>query len=183
MLELNGAVRAKEIGSSEMVWIHIERAHEATRLAADEARRLVHAMRPEVLDGTSLPEALMVTAHRVLQESEVEVTCEVVGEVRPLSPEAEHALTRISQEALSNASKHSGASHVIVFLGYEPRRVVLEVTDDGMGIDGASGPAGITRDVGFGMRSMRERAERLGGRLLVESSKERGTKVIVDVPT
>lgn len=175
--------RGREIGASEIVWIHIEPAHEAARRAADEARRLVHAMRPEVLDGSSLPEALAVTVHRAFQETAIEVTCEVVGEVRPLSPESEHALIRITQEALSNASKHSGASHVIVFLGYEPRRVVLEVTDDGMGLDGTSESAGITSDAGFGMRSMRERAERLGGRLLVESSEERGTTVIVDVPT
>jgi signal transduction histidine kinase len=177
VLELNSAQRAKEVGASGIVWDHIERAREAARLATGEARRLVHAMRPEVLDGSSLPEALAVTAHRVFQETDIEATCEVVGEVRPLSPEAEHALVRITQEALSNVRKHSDASHAIVSLGYEPSRVVLEVADDG------SGGAEVDHDVGFGMRSMRERAERLGGRLLVESSGGKGTKVIVDVTT
>ncbi len=92
-------------------------------------------------------------------------------------------MTRIAQEALSNVCKHSAASRATLALDYGHGRVELEVVDDGIGMHEAPEHAGTTGDAGFGMRSMRERAERLGGRLLVKSSEGMGTKVIVDVPT
>jgi signal transduction histidine kinase len=183
VMELNGAEKAEEVGAVGMVWHHVERAREAARRATDEARRLVWAMRPEILNGSSLPEALGTLARRTSEESGIEVTSEIIGEVRPLSPKAEHALTRIAQEALSNVCKHSAASRATLSLDYGHGRVVLEVIDDGTGMQNTPEHAGTAGDAGFGMRSMRERAERLGGRLLVKSSKGMGTKVIVDAPT
>ena len=183
VMELNGAEKAEEVGAVGMVWHHVERAREAARRATDEARRLVWAMRPEILNGSTLPEALSTLARRLSEESGIEVTSEITGEVRRLSPKAEHALARIAQEALSNVCKHSAASRAVLSLNYGHGRVVLEVIDDGRGMQDAAEPARTTSEAGFGMRSMRERAERLGGRLLVKSSEGMGTKVVVDAPT
>jgi signal transduction histidine kinase len=182
VMELNGAEKAEEVGATGMVWNHVERAREAARRATDEARRLVWAMRPEILNGSTLPEALSTLARRLSEESGIEVTSEITGEVRRLSPRAEHALARIAQEALSNVCKHSGASHAVLSLNYGHGHVVLEVIDDGSGMQDAAEHARTTSEAGFGMRSMRERAERLGGRLLVKSSEGMGTKIVVDAP-
>ena len=94
--ELDAAEMAAEAGAGEMVWRHVGRAREGARRASSEARRLVRAMRPEVLDGSSLPEALATLARRLSEESRMEATSEVVGEVRPLSLESEHTLTRVA---------------------------------------------------------------------------------------
>ena len=183
VLELNGAEKAEEVGAAGIAWHHVERARGAARRATDEARRLVWAMRPEILNGSTLPEALGTLARRLSEESGIEVTSEITGEIRRLSPKAEHALTRIAQEALSNVYKHSAASRAVLSLNYGHGRVLLEVIDDGRGMQDSAEPARTTSEAGFGMRSMRERAERLGGRLLVKSSEGKGTKVIVDAPT
>ena len=180
--ELDAAEMAAEAGAENMVWRHIDRAREGTRQASSEARRLVRAMRPEVLDESSLPEALAVLTRSLYEGAEIETTFEVEGEVRPLAPEVEHALARVVQEGLSNAHKHSHATHAVVSLSFEPSRVTLKVSDNGIGMDKRkNGTAGS--DGGFGMRSMRERAERIGGWISVTSTKGAGTTVAIEVPT
>ena len=139
-------------------------------------------MRPEVLDGSSLPEALTTLTRRVAEESQVQTTCEVRGAVRPLSPEVEHALTRITEEALANVRKHSGASRAHAALEFRPAGVTLVVSDDGIGLGGSSGSVCKGKS-NFGIRSMMERAGSIGGRLRIESPNGKGTVLVVDVAT
>lgn len=183
--ELDAAEMAAEAGVMEMAPHHISRAHEATHLATSETRRLMRALRPVMLDRSSLTEALTALTRCSLTASGIEAKFRVVGEVRPLASEMEHDLIRIAQEALSNASKHSHASRVDVTLSFEADRVTLEVADDGIGLDSSAltgvAPAGGA-DSGFGLQSMRERTERIGGQMYVESSEGRGTKMIFEAP-
>jgi signal transduction histidine kinase len=81
------------------------------------------------------------------------------------------------QEALNNVLKHAHARRVQVRLDLAADRVVLEVADDGAGFDPSVRGGG-----GFGLPGMRERAERLGGRLQIDSSPGAGTRVRVEVP-
>jgi signal transduction histidine kinase len=85
-------------------------------------------------------------------------------------------LLRISQEALNNIKKHSHARHVNLTLSYMSDRLALDVADDGQGFDPAQ------RGRGFGLKSMRERAEELGGELSIESEQGKGTKIAVTIP-
>src|SRR5207249_5843319 len=81
---------------------------------------------------------------------------------------------RICQEAVTNARKHSGASAITVTLR-AGEGLVLSIEDNGAGFV----PSGCTE--GFGLRGMRERAEEIGGRLIVSSSVSRGTSVNLNV--
>lgn len=191
--ELDGAKRADMLGKRDISGERSARALEAARLATAEARRLVNAMRPEMLDGAGLPEALAAATRRALGGSGIGVRCELRGEPRRLRTAAEEGLFLVCQEALHNIRKHSGASEVVVSLDYLPDGVVMEVEDDGVGFTLADerpktgreggGPGSLYgRDGGFGTRSMRERAESLGGRLLIESPAGRGTKVVAELP-
>ncbi len=87
----------------------------------------------------------------------------------------------VMREALANAARHSGCERVRMRLEIRDRELVGTVKDDGMGFDpevaGKAGPAG-----GVGLRSMRERAEMLGGSLRVASRPEGGTTVEVRLP-
>ena len=83
----------------------------------------------------------------------------------------------MAQEALNNVLKHAHARHVAVRLDVSPERAVLEVADDGVGFEPSLRNGG-----GFGLPGMRERAERLGGTLQVESAPGQGTRVRVEVP-
>jgi signal transduction histidine kinase len=94
-----------------------------------------------------------------------------------LAPEIEEGLYRIAQEALNNTLRHARARRVSVSLYQNGHSVTLEVIDDGVGFD----PAAIQDRGGFGLRSMGERAARLGGNLTVKSSPGQGTEISVEV--
>jgi signal transduction histidine kinase len=88
----------------------------------------------------------------------------------------EHAILRVTQEALANAVRHSGASVITVGLRMASEADVaeLEVTDDGHGFDVAAREAGAA---GLGLRAMRDRVAEHGGRITIESSPDGGTRV------
>ena len=109
----------------------------------------------------------------------VRLTAPAELRARGLPRAAEVQVVRIVQEALSNVRKHATASQALVSFAQTERGVELEITDDGRGFD----PAAVGRDgSGFGLRSMRERAEELGGALEVTSGPGRGTRISVRLP-
>ncbi|MER5324513.1 sensor histidine kinase [Streptosporangium roseum] len=93
----------------------------------------------------------------------------------PLSPAIEVALFRVAQEALANIGKHAAASRAGLTLSYAGDVVLLDIRDDGKGIDGSS-------DKGFGLSSMRQRVRGVGGTLEIESAPGEGTAVSAGVP-
>jgi signal transduction histidine kinase len=102
----------------------------------------------------------------------------------PLSHE--EALYRIAQEALNNVVKHARAQHVRIKLSAANSALHLTVQDDGAGFDtdGADTPrsAGVSLNGGLGLKTMRERAEVLGGQLVVTSRLNAGTTIAVTLP-
>ncbi|MBN6038572.1 sensor histidine kinase [Amycolatopsis sp. 195334CR] len=152
----------------------------ATALAREnlaEARRAVHALRPEALDSAKLPEALRGVAGRWSERSGVQVEFTTTGTVRRLHPEVEATLLRITQEALTNVDKHAAAARTGLTLSYMEDQVTLDLRDDGRGFDPAA-----PRPDGYGLSGMRQRAERLAGELHVESEPGAGTAISVNLP-
>ena len=153
----------------------------ATRLAREsltEARRSVHALRPEPLETALLSEALSGVAERWSGLNGVPAQVTTTGTARPVQPEVEFALLRAAQEALANVAKHAHATRVGLTVSYMDNEVALDVRDDGVGFD----PALPSRD-GFGLVAMRERIESLSGTLQVESEPDGGTAISACVPT
>ena len=111
-------------------------------------------------------------------QTAIRAQVQVHGTPAPLPPEVENALLRISQEALINTVKHAQARSVQLALTFDATAVHLRVTDDGQGFD----PQQATMREGFGLVSMRERAERIGGRFTLTSQAAHGTTVMVVVP-
>lgn len=179
--QLDAADMAHEMGDSKTRERCVAASREALDLAGKEARRLVRALRPEALDGSSLPEALKVLAVRLCGSCSIEGATEVSGVVRTLEPDIEHALFRVGQEALTNVGKHSGASRVKVTLSYEEDLIRLVVADDGIGTE-PTGEIKARDEGGFGMRTMRERIEGSGGRFRIAAAKDGGTVVVAEMP-
>lgn len=153
---------------------HLDEARRTAREGLSEARRLVHALRPEHLERASLPEAVARVVRRFAEEHGVAAEADVAG-AAPLPPAIEVTLLRATQEALANVRRHARAAAVRVALRYEADAVRLEVRDDGVGFD--PGRAG-----GFGLLGMAERAAALGGRCEVRSAPGQGTTVTIHVP-
>ncbi len=140
---------------------------ETGRQALDELRRLLGVLRPDESSPRLLPQpGLENLADLVdsVQGTGLEVELIIDGEARPLAPGLSLAAYRIVQEALTNALKHSAASHVRVVVGYEPQQLRVEVCDDGRGSSRTANRPGEKR--GHGITGMRERAALYGGELL-----------------
>ncbi len=156
---------------------HIDRARTIARDGLVEARRSVWGLRPQSLAQAGLAGALSSAAEERLGRP---VMVHVLGSARRLSDEVESNLLRIGQEALANAASHAQAHEVELELAYDADSVNLRVRDDGRGFDPL--PAEGTRPGHFGLQGMRERTERIGGRLDVTSVPGRGTEIRVRVP-
>ena len=151
---------------------------EAERLIHEVSRELtdlIHELHPAVLEGKGLVAALRDHVENWSQRNGVEANLRVTGE-RTLSVDVEQALLRTAQESLANVARHSQADHVEIMLGYDTETITLTVSDDGRGFDPCTSVDGI------GLRSMRERAERLNGTLRIESAPGRGTRVTATYP-
>lgn len=142
-----------------------------------EARRVVQALRPGVLEGTSLGGALRaVAAHApdgVAVDVRVSTDVEDAGVDVPLAS----ALVRIAQEAVANAVRHGGASRVELSAQRAAATIGLRLADNGCGFD----PHAPVPDSSFGLANMRRRAAELGGQLRVDSNAQ-GTVVQADIP-
>jgi len=156
----------------------IEEACNLTRYSLAEARRAIVDLRSDSLESRPLELVLPELAGRVAPSLPTHV--EVIGTPRRINPVAERNLLRILQEALTNAARHAGLCRVEVELRYAPDLLALRVTDNGSGFEPAS--AGGTESGHFGLIGMRERAERLGGRLTLNSKLGVGTELRVEVP-
>jgi signal transduction histidine kinase len=135
-------------------------------------RLLVYQLRPLVLKREGLVGALQQRLDAVEKRAGVDARLLVEGSVE-LPAEVEEGLYRIAQEALNNALKHAAPTSVTVRIRTDARGVMLEVSDDGRGFD----PEGVSDEGGMGLANMRERAERLGGSLVVLSAPGEGTTV------
>lgn len=171
-----GSVRAQH---------HLSQARLTARESLAEARRLVWALRPELLEEASLPDALGELTRRWSQESGISATFATTGTPRPLLPEIEATLLRVAQEALSNVRKHArGAGRAALTLSYMGDTVALDARDDGAGFDPAREVEKV-RDRysgGFGLRGMRERVEGVGGTLSIESAPSEGSALVAELP-
>jgi signal transduction histidine kinase len=137
-----------------------------------EMQSLLLALRPVALDELGLASAI----EGVCQAYTERVGIRVRAELEPvaLPPALEHAVLRVTQEALANAVRHAGADLVTVRLDAHHDEVVLEITDNGRGFDVEAQQAGA---VGMGLRAMRDRVAEHGGRLAVDSVPGAGTRV------
>ena len=156
----------------------------ATALAREsltEARRSVNELRPEPLETGRLADAITDVAARWSARHSIPAQVTVTGEAHTMRPEAEVALLRIAQEALTNVAKHAPtATRVGLTLSYMDQQVALDVRDDGRGFDPT---ARVERDGGFGLVAMRQRIEALSGTLQIESEVGGGTGISACLPS
>lgn len=155
-----------------------EHIGEAENLVSDviqELTFLIQEMYPLALQEKGLATSLREYIYEWETRSDIPVHLHIEGEQRlPLG--TEQALYRIVQESLANVARHSRASQVEVSVIYKPDDVTITIADNGHGFDTSQKPNGI------GLRSIQERTCSIGGRLLLESSPGKGTRIQVCVP-
>lgn len=156
----------------------LAKSRELARLTLDETRAAINDLRPPVLDDLGLADSLASLARSM---AAVDVAVDV--DECPLAEHVEIALYRIAQEALQNTVKHADATQARLRLRIHGDAVLLEVSDDGCGFDLAVDVASDMEIIGgYGIGSMTERAELIGGSLELTSHPGEGTTVRARVP-
>jgi signal transduction histidine kinase len=140
-----------------------------------EIRNIAQELRPSILDDFGLVPAIRNLCSQYDQSNRTVTFHERLDERLPSAIES--SVYRICQEAMTNIVKHSGAANATFDLYLNDQTVHLIIQDDGKGMAVTSSTLN-----GIGMINMRERAEMLGGTFLVESSPDKGTDIIVEIP-
>jgi len=175
------AQAAKSIDDRSALTEQLDRARELADLTLQEARAAISGLRPPVLDDLGLSGGLASLARSIPQ---VDVRTDL-ADVR-LPDHIELALYRIAQECLQNVVKHARATEArltfTVDTGDNGDVARLEIVDDGVGFDTLEHPLGSDEMGGYGLLSMAERAEIVGGRLNIRSRPGSGTAVTATIP-
>ncbi len=168
-----GAAQALLPGDVAGAQQNLAEAEALARQSQQELAGLIEELRPLALAEGGFDESLKEYASEWSHRTGIEAQVRTTGE-QPLPVGLEPALFRVTQEALSNVARHSQARHVEVELTRQGDELLLTIQDDGGGFDAAG------QNVrGYGLQSMQERVEALGGQLLVRSALEQGTQIQV----
>jgi signal transduction histidine kinase len=159
-------------GDLERVATYLGRLGEMSQQSLKEMRLLVYELRPLALQSERLVGALQQRLDAVEARAGVDARLLVEGSIE-VPPAVEEDLYRIAEQALNNALKHAEATKTTVCIQASESRLSIEVRDNGRGFD----PAAVKDQGGQGLTSMRERAARIGGDLVVDSAPGQGTTV------
>lgn len=176
IVQLEAAADAITCGERQEGERYVHRASELARLSLNEARRSVHALRPDALSHANFWDALKGIIKNTTAGSPIRTSTRLRGSLPVLSPEWQENLMHIGQEALTNTLKYAHAAKFETRLNCNGKELRLEFEDDGDGFNLTDGHDG------FGLAGMRERAEQMGGNLVVFSSRGQGTKIRVTLP-
>lgn len=157
----------------------LDQVRTVARQALDEMRALVLTLRPPDIGTEGLGGALRKRVVLLRRVHDVPVSLDVTGPAALREKSVEREVMRIASEALTNALRHADAGAIHVRLDTRGGAVTLSVTDDGQGFDL---PETVRTSRRLGLTSMRERAEALGGTLLVDTAPGQGTTVSLEVP-
>lgn len=147
--------------------------------ATDEARSALNSLRASTTATNDLAEAFRRAADESGSTSRADISLSVQGDARQMHPMVRDEVYRIGYEAIRNACVHSAGDRIAISLEYG-NDLTLRVTDNGIGIDPAILEKG--KEGHFGLRGMKERAERIDARLSIVSSAQAGTTVTIVVP-
>ena len=176
IVQLEAAEDAISCGHQKEADKHLHRAAALARQSLKEARRSVHALRPDALERDNFWEALKGIIKGTTAGTALHTTCELRGKLPELPPLWQENLLHIGQEALTNTLKYADAKNFRARLNCNVKGVRLELLDDGAGFELND------RDGGLGLTGMRERVDQMNGQLEITSAPGKGTKVTVVLP-
>jgi signal transduction histidine kinase len=167
----------QRLGPESTMASRLVRASSTLRSTVEGMRRIIEDLRPTMLEGLGLREAVRSLANDFSARMGIPITIEMPDELPPLKEGVPIALFRIVQEALTNASRHAKAASIKISLRAPGGGIVLVIEDDGVGI---SPPVRGRRPSSHGLLGIRERATAMGGTASIGGAPNgRGTVVRV----
>jgi len=157
------------------VWSHLGEAENLVYEVIQELTFLIQEMYPMALKEKGLTTILREYIFEWENRNEVMINLRIENP-QQMELEVEQAIYRMIQEALANVARHSRADQVNVSLVYRNDKVEIAIDDNGLGFDTTRTPNGM------GLRTIKERAESIGGQTSINSEPGKGTKVIITTP-
>ncbi|WP_285839919.1 sensor histidine kinase [Alkalihalophilus marmarensis] len=142
-----------------------------------EVRRIIYDLRPMALDDLGLIPTLKKYLANFEEHNRITVRFQHFGRDQRIPEEYEVALFRLIQEGVQNAYKHASPTEVQVKIEIKPTKVIMIIKDDGVGFDTTK-----LKEGSFGLMGMRERVNMLKGELKIQSKKDLGTIISIEVP-
>jgi len=174
----------------KMIDIDVNRAkdelRDLKRIVRDclqDIRRIIYDLRPMSLDDLGLIPTIQRYAAKYSDETGIKVQMKSIGTYIENAPEISLTVFRIVQESLNNVKKHAHAKNVAISLVFQEDQLILGISDDGRGfnIDEVN-ERDIETNSGFGLHSMRERVELLGGSFEIKTEIGKGTRLNIKIP-
>jgi len=147
-----------------------------------ELRRLTRALRPIYLEDLGLVSALESLGLEMSESIGIPILFKLEGIERRLPDNVEIALYRITQEAISNISKHAGASKAKIAISYNDTNLLLQIEDDGEGFDPPKNLGELASIGHYGLLRIHERADLINADYQIQSELGHGTTVTIQVP-
>src|SRR5437667_5347721 len=176
IVQLEAAEDAISCGSRKEADAHLHRAGELARRSLSEARRSVHALRPQALQEHNFWDALKGTIKNTTVGTALHTKFAAQGKLPDLPQPWQENLLHIGQEALTNTLKYAHARNFETRISYKAKELRLELRDDGDGFKVKD------QNDGVGLTGMRERVEQMGGALSIKSLRGKGTNIVVVLP-
>lgn len=178
-LTLFAEAASEELSAGELDTVknHLKELRQTSRQALQEMRLMIFELRPPELDEKGLALALQERLEAVEARAGMETSIKL-NLTRRLNSNLELGLYSIAREAMNNILKHSRATKVEIALNEEEKKVILEIRDNGIGLDASA----ENFNSGLGIKGMQERANQIGASLKLERMPEGGTLLKVEVP-
>jgi signal transduction histidine kinase/PAS domain-containing protein len=154
----------------------LDRINDIAQTGLAEARRSVWEIYPTAQEYSNLAEKLSLAVGKLTRACPIQVDLQILGSEYQVSAIIGYNLIKLSQEAITNALKHAKATKLSIILTYKDAQVSLSITDDGCGFQPNPDNGG------FGLLSISERSDRLGGQLSINSILGQGTEILVEIP-
>jgi len=176
------ALASDDKGMSAENRLRVEKLWQQTDSILQGVRRLSQDLRPAALDRLGLLPALEWLASNVTEHSGIVTRVNVTGKERRLPEETAIAIFRITQEALRNVWRHSGATSAGIKVDFDAGKTTVTVNDNGQGFKFTGDIGDMARAGKLGLAGMQERAQLVGGTIEVQSQPGKGTSITVNVP-
>ncbi|MFH1195200.1 MAG: sensor histidine kinase [bacterium] len=145
-------------------------------------REISHMLKPPEIDDFGLNIALKTLVERISKGAGIKGDYSYLGEDERLNSEVEITLYRIIQEAINNILKHAQAEEFFVQLVNKENEINLIISDDGVGIPQEYFQSKDIKNSGIGLFNMKERLEKINGKIKIQSAQGEGTSLFIDVP-
>ncbi len=174
-IQLENAVLYCQQGQWQQGQTHLKAARQLGKDALRDVRQSVASLQTSPLQGRSLPQALQTLTENFTQTTQIPVEL-AIAPLKTIPPELSTALYRLVQEALTNITRYSAASQVTLRLTAQPGQIILAIGDNGQGFDQGQ------NTTGFGLQSMRDRIEAIGGQFQIQSQPGQGCTIRALIP-